>query len=98
MKHGGNIPPSALAFERLWREVGAPADIFTNLLISPSQTTRLPDDSRMSKLLAVAIFLMILGVILRVALALTGVFLDLIWILVIVFAVLWLFGKLGGSE
>jgi hypothetical protein len=52
----------------------------------------------MNKFLVLAIFLMILWLVLRVALALTGVFLHLIWILAIVFAVLWLFGKLRGSR
>ncbi len=47
VKHAGSIPPSALAFEKLWLEAGAPAGIFTNLLISPAQAVRLLDDPRM---------------------------------------------------
>lgn len=47
VKHDGSIPPSALAFERLWQEAGAPAGIFTNLLVSPAQADRLLDDPRM---------------------------------------------------
>ncbi len=47
VRHDGSIPPSALAFERLWQEAGAPAGIFTNLLISPAQANRLLDDPRM---------------------------------------------------
>ncbi len=52
----------------------------------------------MSKFLVLAIFLLILWVVLRVALALTGVFLHLLWILAVIFAVLWLVGKLRGNE
>ena len=53
----------------------------------------------MSKLLILAVFLVILWVILRVALALTGVFLHLLWVAAIVLAIIWLVGKLrGGSD
>lgn len=52
----------------------------------------------MSKLLILAIFLVILWVVLRVALAITGVFLHLLWIIAIILAVLWLVGKLRGSK
>ena len=52
----------------------------------------------MSKLLVLAVFLLILWVILRVALAVTGVFLHLLWIFAIILAVLWLVGKLRGSK
>lgn len=54
--------------------------------------------SAMSKLLVLAVFLLILWVILRVALAVTGVFLHILWILAIMLAVLWLVGKLRGSN
>jgi succinate-semialdehyde dehydrogenase/glutarate-semialdehyde dehydrogenase len=47
VKHDGSIPPSALAFERLWQEAGAPAGIFTNLLVSPAQANRLLGNPRM---------------------------------------------------
>ena len=52
----------------------------------------------MSKVLGLAIFLLILWVVLRVALAITGAFLHLLWIGAIILAVLWLFGKLRGSS
>ena len=52
----------------------------------------------MSKILALAIFLLILWVILRVALAVTGVFLHLLWVIAIILAVLWLVGKLRGGK
>lgn len=51
----------------------------------------------MSKLLGLAVFLLILWVILRVALALTGVALHLLWIAAVIFAILWLVGKLRGG-
>lgn len=52
----------------------------------------------MSKLLALAIFLVILWVVLRIALALTGAFLHLLWIGAVVLAVMWLLGKLKGKK
>lgn len=52
----------------------------------------------MSKLLVLAIFLLILWVVLRVALALTGVFLHGLWIIAVVLAVLWLVGRLRGGK
>jgi hypothetical protein len=51
----------------------------------------------MSKLLILAIFLVILWVILRVALAITGVFLHLLWVAAIILAIFWLVGKLRGA-
>lgn len=48
----------------------------------------------MSKLLLLAVVLLIAWVILRVALAITGVFLHLIWIIALVLMVLWLVGKI----
>lgn len=51
----------------------------------------------MSSLLGTALFLLILWVVLRVALAVTGVFLHLLWIIAIVLAVLWVVGKLRGK-
>jgi type IV secretory pathway TrbL component len=56
------------------------------------------ESNAMSKLLILAIFLVILWVVLRVALAITGVFLHLLWIIAIILAVLWLIGKLRGSK
>jgi hypothetical protein len=51
----------------------------------------------MSQVLALAVFLMILWLVLRVALLVTGVFLHLLWIFAIVLAVIWLVGKLRGK-
>ncbi len=52
----------------------------------------------MSKLLILAILLAIAWVVLRVALAVTGVFLHLLWIIAVVLVVLWLVGKLRGKS
>ena len=51
----------------------------------------------MSSLLGTALFFLVLWIVLRVALAVTGVFLHLLWIIAIVLAVLWLVGKLRGT-
>jgi hypothetical protein len=52
----------------------------------------------MSKILILAVFLLVLWVILRLALALTGVFLHLLWIAAIILAVMWLVGKIRGKS
>jgi len=52
----------------------------------------------MSKLLALAAFLLTLWVILWVALKVTGVFLHILWIAAIILVVLWVFGKLRGAK
>jgi hypothetical protein len=52
----------------------------------------------MSKLLGLAVFLLFLWVILRVALAITGAFLHLIWMAAVILALLWLVGKLRDSK
>lgn len=52
----------------------------------------------MSKLLVAAVFLLILWVVLRVALAITGVLLHLLWIIPIILVVLWLVGKVRGPK
>ncbi|MES2658507.1 MAG: hypothetical protein V4689_07810 [Verrucomicrobiota bacterium] len=52
----------------------------------------------MNSLLATAILLLILWIILRVALAVTGVFLHLFWVIAVILAVLWLVGKLRGNN
>ncbi len=52
----------------------------------------------MSKLLLLAAFLLILWVVLRLALAITGVFLHLIWIAAVIIAVFWLVGKIRGKK
>ncbi|MCE9576247.1 MAG: aldehyde dehydrogenase family protein, partial [Deltaproteobacteria bacterium] len=46
VKHAGCVPQCALAFERLWREAGAPAGAYTNLMISYDQVNRVIDDPR----------------------------------------------------
>jgi succinate-semialdehyde dehydrogenase/glutarate-semialdehyde dehydrogenase len=46
VKHAGCVPQCAIAFEELWREAGAPAGAYTNLLISYEQVNRVIDDSR----------------------------------------------------
>lgn len=52
----------------------------------------------MSKILVLAVFLLILWVILRVALAVTGAFLHLLWIAAVILAVMWLIGKIRGKN
>lgn len=46
VKHAGNVPQCAMAFEALWSEAGAPAGLYTNLLISYGQADRIIDDRR----------------------------------------------------
>lgn len=50
------------------------------------------------KLLSIAVVLLILWVILRVALAVTGVFLHALWIIAVILVVLWLIGKMRGGK
>ena len=52
----------------------------------------------MSKLLSLAVFLLIAWIVLRVALAVTGVFLHALWIIAIILVVMWLFGKMRGGK
>ena len=52
----------------------------------------------MSKLLGLALFLLILWVVLKVALAITGIFLHLLWIAAVILAAIWLLGKLRGGK
>lgn len=52
----------------------------------------------MSKILVLAVFLLILWVILRVALAVTGAFLHLLWIAAVILAAMWLIGKIRGKN
>lgn len=53
----------------------------------------------MSKLLGLAVLLLIVWVVLRVALAITGFALHLIWIAAIILVIFWVLGKLrGGSK
>jgi succinate-semialdehyde dehydrogenase/glutarate-semialdehyde dehydrogenase len=46
VKHAGCVPQCAIAFEKLWREAGAPMGAYTNLLISHEQVNHVIDDSR----------------------------------------------------
>ena len=46
VKHAGCVPQCAIAFEKLWREAGAPEGIYTNLLISYDQVNQAIDDPR----------------------------------------------------
>ena len=46
VKHAGCVPQCALAFERLWREAGAPVGAYTNLFISHDQVNEVIDDPR----------------------------------------------------
>lgn len=46
VKHASCVPECAIAFERLWVDAGAPAGLYTNLLISHSQSDRVIDDPR----------------------------------------------------
>ena len=52
----------------------------------------------MSKILSLAVLLLIVWVILRFALAITGVFLHILWIVAVVMFVFWLIGKLRGTK
>ena len=52
----------------------------------------------MSKLLSLAVVLLIAWIVLRVALAVTGVFLHALWIIAIILVVMWLLGKMRGSK
>ena len=46
VKHASNVPQSAMAFEKLWIEAGAPVGLYTNLLISHDQANQVVDDPR----------------------------------------------------
>ncbi len=46
VKHAGCVPQCAIAFEKLWKDAGAPAGTYTNLLISHDQVNRVIDDPR----------------------------------------------------
>lgn len=46
VKHAECVPQCAIAFEKLWREAGAPAGAYSNLRISHEQVSRVIDDSR----------------------------------------------------
>jgi succinate-semialdehyde dehydrogenase/glutarate-semialdehyde dehydrogenase len=46
VKHAGCVPQCAIAFEKLWTDVGGPAGLYTNLLISHDQSDHVVDDPR----------------------------------------------------
>ena len=46
IKHAGCVPQCAIAFEKLLTDAGAPAGLYTNLLISHAQSDRVVDDPR----------------------------------------------------
>lgn len=46
VKHANTVPQCAIASEKLWRDAGAPAGVYTNLLISHDQVGRVIDDPR----------------------------------------------------
>jgi succinate-semialdehyde dehydrogenase/glutarate-semialdehyde dehydrogenase len=46
VKHSSNVPQCAIAFEKLWIDAGAPAGLYTNLLISHEQSDRVIEDPR----------------------------------------------------
>ena len=46
VKHAGCVPQCAIAFEKLWTDAGAPAGLYTNLLISHDQSDVVIDDPR----------------------------------------------------
>src|SRR5271154_3167362 len=46
VKHAGIVPQCAIAFEKLLTEAGAPAGLYTNLLISHDQSDHVVDDPR----------------------------------------------------
>ncbi len=46
VKHAGCVPQCAIAFEQLLIEAGAPAGLYTNLLISHEQSDQVIDDPR----------------------------------------------------
>jgi succinate-semialdehyde dehydrogenase/glutarate-semialdehyde dehydrogenase len=46
VKHASCVPQCAIAFEKLWIDAGAPAGLYTNLLISHDQSDKIIDDPR----------------------------------------------------
>ena len=46
VKHASCVPQCAIAFEKLWRDAGAPVGAYTNLIISHDQVNRVIDDPR----------------------------------------------------
>jgi succinate-semialdehyde dehydrogenase/glutarate-semialdehyde dehydrogenase len=48
VKHAGCVPQCAIEFEKLWMDTGAPAGLYTNLLISHEQSNAIIDDPRIA--------------------------------------------------
>ncbi len=48
VKHAGCVPQCAIEFEKLWIDAGAPAGLYTNLLISHEQSDKVIDDPRIA--------------------------------------------------
>ena len=46
VKHASCVPQCAIAFEKLWRDAGAPSGLYTNLFISHDQVNQVIDDPR----------------------------------------------------
>lgn len=46
IKHAGCVPQCAIAFEKLFVDAGAPAGLYTNVLISHEQSDKVVDDAR----------------------------------------------------
>jgi succinate-semialdehyde dehydrogenase/glutarate-semialdehyde dehydrogenase len=46
IKHSESVPQCGMAFEALWRDAGAPAGLYTNLVITHDQAARVVDDPR----------------------------------------------------
>ena len=46
VKHAGIVPQCGIAFEKLWTDAGAPAGLYTNVLISHDQADKVVDDPR----------------------------------------------------
>jgi succinate-semialdehyde dehydrogenase/glutarate-semialdehyde dehydrogenase len=46
VKHAGSVPQCAIAFEKLWRDAGAPKGAYTRLFVSYEQVDRIIDDRR----------------------------------------------------
>lgn len=52
----------------------------------------------MSKILILSVILLIAWIVLHLALAVTGAFLHLLWIIAVILAIVWIVGKLRGNS
>ena len=52
----------------------------------------------MNKFLTLAVILLIAWAVLRLALAVTGAFLHLLWIVAVILTILWFIGKIRGNR